>query len=186
MALPFLALAGLGATAYFTQINWLYGVAFAVTGLLMLYKLRFSYPRDVFPEMSVSSLLKKVKVSGVRAVPCSLKGKIIGKGVPGLIWSEDFILKDETGIIFLDYRQPLRIWEFFFGLMRSEKLQDADVEIRGWYRRSPAPYLELKTLETKGKSRECYVYLIKTVLAYLLLIGGIVATFLLRLNIDSF
>ena len=177
MFLPFLALAGLGAAAFFTRIDWLYGVAFAVTGLMMLYKLRFSYPRDVFPEMNVSSLLKKVKVSGVRAVPCSLKGKIIGKGVPGLIWSEDFILKDETGIIFLDYRQPLRIWEFFFGLMRSEKLQDADVEIRGWYRRSPAPYLELKTLETNGKSRECYVYLIKTVLAYLLLIGGILAAF---------
>jgi Zn-dependent protease with chaperone function/Zn-finger nucleic acid-binding protein len=122
MFLPFAALAGLAGAAFFVQIDWLYGVAFAVTGFLMLFKMGFSYPAQVFPEMSVSSLLKKVKVSGVRGVPCRLKGKVVGKGVAGLIWSEDFVLQDETGIIFLDYRQPLRIWEFFFGLMRNKGL----------------------------------------------------------------
>jgi heat shock protein HtpX len=182
MFLPFIALAGLAGAAFFMQLDWLYGVAFAVTGFFMIVKVRFSCPTEVFPEMSVSSLLKKVKVSAVRGVPCRLRAKIVGKGVPGLIWSEDFILQDETGIIFLDYRQPLRIWEFFFGLMRAEQLQDADVEITGWYRRSPVPYIELKNLKTERKSRECYVYTIKTVLAYLTLIGGAAATVLLLIN----
>jgi Zn-dependent protease with chaperone function/Zn-finger nucleic acid-binding protein len=176
MMLPFVALIVLAALAFIMQINWLYGVAFAVGGFFMLFKLGFSYPTEVFPEMSVSSLLKKVKVSTVRGIPCRLKGKIVGRGVPGLIWSEDFVLQDETGIIFLDYRQPLRIWEFFFGLMRSQELQDADVQIKGWYRRSPVPYIELKTLRTASKSRECYVYTIKTITAYLMLIGGILST----------
>ncbi len=179
MFLPFVALAGLAGAAFFAQIDWLYGVAFAVTGFLMLFKMGFSYPAEVFPEMSVSSLLKKVKVSGVRGVPCRLKGKVVGKGVAGLIWSEDFVLQDETGIIFLDYRQPLRIWEFFFGLMRAQDLQDAEVEIKGWYRRSPMPYIELKTLRTERKSRECYVYTIKTLTAYLMLLGGVAATIIL-------
>jgi heat shock protein HtpX len=182
MLLPFLALAVLAALAFFTRINWLYGVAFAIAGFLMLFKLGFSYPTEVFPEMSVSSLLKKVKVSTVRGVPCRLKGKIIGRGVPGLIWSEDFVLQDETGIIFLDYRQPLRIWEFLFGLMRSQELQDADVQIKGWYRRSPVPYVELKTLTTAAKSRECYVYTLKTITAYLVLISGLAATVMLLLT----
>jgi Zn-dependent protease with chaperone function/Zn-finger nucleic acid-binding protein len=176
MMLPFVALIVLAALAFIMQINWLYGVAFAIGGFFMLFKLGFSYPTEVFPEMSVSSLLKKVKVSTVRGIPCRLKGKIVGRGVPGLIWSEDFVLQDETGIIFLDYRQPLRIWEFFFGLMRSQELQDADVQIKGWYRRSPVPYIELKTLRTASKSRECYVYTIKTITAYLMLIGGILST----------
>jgi hypothetical protein len=182
MILPFVTLAVLAALAFFTQINWLYGVAFAVGGLFMLFKLGFSYPTEIFPEMSVSSLLKKVKVSTVRGIACRLKGKIVGRGVPGLIWSEDFVLQDETGIIFLDYRQPLRIWEFLFGLMRSQDLQDADVQIKGWYRRSPVPYIELKTLRTAGKSRECYVYTIKIITAYLMLIGGVAATILLLLS----
>ena len=179
LVLAVVALAGAGRGCIFVQIDWLYGVAFAVTGFLMLFKMGFSYPAQVFPEMSVSSLLKKVKVSGVRGVPCRLKGKVIGKGVAGLIWSEDFVLQDETGIIFLDYRQPLRIWEFFFGLMRAQDLQDAEVEIKGWYRRAPMPYIELKTLRTERKSRECYVYTIKTITAYLMLIGGAAATILL-------
>jgi Zn-dependent protease with chaperone function/Zn-finger nucleic acid-binding protein len=182
MFLPFLAFVLLAALAFFTQINWLYGAALAFAGFFMLYKLGFSYPSEVFPEMSVSSLLKKVKVSAVRGIPCRLSGKIVGRGVPGLIWSEDFVLQDETGIIFLDYKQPLRIWEFLFGLMRSQELQNADVQIKGWYRRSPVPYIELKTLRNAGKSRECYVYMIKTIAAYLMLIGGIAAAILLLLS----
>jgi hypothetical protein len=63
--------------------------------------------------------------------------------------------------------------------MRAQDLQDAEVEIKGWYRRSPVPYIELKTLRTKQKSRECYVYTIKTLTAYLMLIGGLAATILL-------
>ena len=56
-----------------------------MTGFFMVLKVGFSYPSEVFPKMSVSSLLKKVKVSGVRGIPCRLKGKVIGKGVAGLI-----------------------------------------------------------------------------------------------------
>jgi hypothetical protein len=41
------------------------------------------------------------------------------------------------------------------------------------------PYIELKTLRTERKSRECYVYTIKTITAYLMLIGGAAATTLL-------
>jgi heat shock protein HtpX len=182
MFLPFVSLVLMASTAFLLQLHVLYGVAFAAMGLMMLVKLGFSYPTDAFPGMSVSSLLKKVKVSGVRGIPCTLKGRIVGKGVPGLIWSEDFVLRDETGIIFLDYRQPLRIWEFFFGLMRSEELQDTEVQIEGWYRRSPMPYVELKTLKTPQKTRKCYVYAIKVMLAYLFLIGGIAATVLMFLG----
>jgi len=53
--------------------------------------------------MKVSSLLSKVKVSGIRPLPCMVKGRIIGRGIPGLIWSEDFVLQDETGIIFVSF-----------------------------------------------------------------------------------
>ena len=67
------------------------------------------YNTSHFPEISISSILKKVKVSKIRGVPCRLKGKIIGRGVPGLIWSEDFVLQDDTGIMYLDYQQPLAI-----------------------------------------------------------------------------
>jgi Zn-dependent protease with chaperone function len=134
----------------------------------------FSYNFKFFPEMKISSLLKKVKVSGVRGVPCRIKGKIIGRGVPGLIWSEDFVLQDDTGIIFLDYRQPLGIWNFLFGLLRAKRYQGEEVEITGWYRRSPTPYIEIKSMETSTGKSTCYVFRVKIVVGIILTLLGAV------------
>jgi heat shock protein HtpX len=128
--------------------------------------------------MKVSSLLKKVKVSGVRPVPCRIKGKIIGRGVPGLIWSEDFVLQDDTGIIFLDYRQPLGIWNFFFGLLREKQYQGEEVEITGWYRRSPTPYIEIKSMKTTDGKSNCYVFRVKIIVGIILTLLGAVLLFL--------
>src|SRR5947209_19581468 len=94
-----------------------------MVGLCLVFQLRFKYRRDYFPHASVAALLHKVKVSGVRPVPATLTGTIIGKGVPGLIWSEDFVVRDPTGIMFLDYRQPLSLWNWLFGLFRAEQYQ---------------------------------------------------------------
>ncbi len=130
-------------------------------GVTSLIKVLYSYRGGYFPIMSVASLLKKVKVSAVRPVPCRLKGTIIGRGVPGYIFSEDFVMRDDTGIIFLDYRQPLRIWEFFFGLLRAKRYQNQEVEVEGWYRRAPTPYIELKSFRVGGETKNCYVYYMK-------------------------
>jgi len=145
-------------------------------GFGYLINVIFSYATgSEFPEFSISGLLRKVKVSAVRPVPCTLRGRIIGRGIPGLIFSEDFVLQDDTGIIFLDYRQPLGIWEFFFGLLRAKNYIDEDVEIVGWYRRAPVPFVELKTLrDSKGKLLRCYVYPVKLTVAIILIILGII------------
>ena len=150
----------------------------ALLGGAMWTKFRFSYRGGVFPEMSVAAVLKKVKVSAVRGVPCKLKGTVIGKGVPGLIFSEDFVMRDDTGIIFLDYRQPLGIWEFFFGLMKAGQYQGEEVIVEGWYRRSPVPYIEIASILTrKDKSRSWIPFYYKST-AILVAITGL-ALFLL-------
>ena len=114
------------------------------------------YRGDHFAPLSVTGLLHKVKVSNVRPVPARLRGTIIGKGVPGLIWSEDFVMRDATGILFLDYRQPLRIWEWLFGLFRAGDFTGKTIEVVGWFRRAPVPYLELKSITVDGVTRNSY------------------------------
>jgi len=152
-------------------------LALAGAGVGMLLKTLYSYRRGHFPEMNVAGLLKKVKVSAVRGVPCAIKGTVIGRGVPGLIWSEDFVVRDETGIILLDYRQPLRLIEFLFGLLRRATLDNVAVEATGWYRRSPVPYVELKTITARGKKRRCYVYYFKLFCALALTFLGVYLAF---------
>jgi hypothetical protein len=145
-------------------------VPFLLGGIGSLITTLFRYRGKEFPEMNISGALKKVKVSDVRPVPCTLKGKIIGRGVPGLIWSEDFVMQDETGILFLDYRQPLGIWEFLFGLLRAKQYINEEVTVKGWYRRSPIPYLELKNLtDSSGRSFRAYVYPVKLVVSVIVI-----------------
>jgi hypothetical protein len=131
-----------------------------------------AYRADRFPERTVAELLQEVKVSPVRPVPTTISGTIIGKGVPGLIWSEDFVVRDSTGIIFLDYRQPFGLWEWLFGLLRAGSYQGKRVTVTGWFRRSPVPFIEISTIEAEGASgaRRCYVRPVK-VLVGLALVG---------------
>src|SRR5205085_12082133 len=105
-----------------------------LAGLASFLKTGFVSRRVFFPRLSVAALPHKVKVSAVRPVPATLSGTIIGKGVPGLVFSEDFVLRDKTGIMFLDYRQPLALWNFFFGLWRAGRYQGKEVRAAGWYR----------------------------------------------------
>ncbi|MCG2710979.1 MAG: M48 family metalloprotease [Candidatus Omnitrophica bacterium] len=146
-------------------------------GLAFLIRVFFMYKFSYFPEMNISSLLKKVKVSMIRPVPCTLKGKLIGRGKPGLIWSEDFVIQDDTGIIFLDYKQPLALFSWLFGVFIAPSLIGRDVEITGWYRRAPIPYIELKQIKAGNEVKTCYVFNMKILFAVLLMLAGIVLLF---------
>ncbi len=187
MFLPWLGLllgagAGLAAWALWgaamQPLVWLAvggGAGLALAGLGSLLKTNFVYRRDFFPHLSVAALMHKVKVSAVRPVPATLTGEIIGKGVPGLIWSKDFVLRDQTGILFMDYRQPLEIWNFLFGLLRAEKYQGKKVRISGWFRRSPVPFLEVYRLEVVDdslQSKRCYSLHARLFVAGLLMAAG--------------
>jgi Zn-dependent protease with chaperone function/Zn-finger nucleic acid-binding protein len=165
----------LSAVLFFINRDFLFlKLGIFLVGGAYLIRTIFSYNFSFFPEMKIASLLKKIKVSGVRPIPCIIKGKIIGRGVPGLIWSEDFILQDNTGITFLDYRQPLGIWNFLFGLLRAKSYIGEDVTITGWYRRAPVPYIEIKSLESSEGKSNCWVFNAKIAWGIiLLLIGGI-------------
>jgi Zn-dependent protease with chaperone function len=159
------------------------GVGMALGGVGSLIKTRFTYRRVFFPHLSVAALLHRVKVSGVRPVPATLTGRIIGKGVPGLIWSENFVVQDRTGILFLEYNQPLGLWNFLFGLLKAGRYQGKDVRVSGWFRRAPVPYLEINALETLDGSeprRRCYASTARMVVGVLLVvIGAALAGFIL-------
>jgi heat shock protein HtpX len=155
----------------------LFGLIFCITGAAMILKTRMAYRHTAYPKKSVSELLQEVKVSPVRPVPATIHGTVIGKGVPGLIWSDDFVVRDGSGIIFLDYRQPLRIWEWLFGLLKAGGFQGKSVTIQGWFRRSPVPYIEIGTIQVDGETgaRTCYVRHVKLLVGALVFGVGLLA-----------
>ncbi|MBR2828023.1 MAG: M48 family metalloprotease [Bacilli bacterium] len=161
-----------------TDSNWntllIGGVAGFLTMVASLIKYFRKYKKGEFKNTTVRDLLGEVKVSHITSIPCTLEGNIIGRGNPGCIFNEDFVIKDKTGIIFLDYNQPLMILNKIFALFKSKEYFDKTVKVTGWYRRSPVPYVELLTLEVDGKVKKIHTYKIGLAVHMILLITSIV------------
>ncbi|WP_135076673.1 M48 family metalloprotease [Terasakiella sp. SH-1] len=126
--------------------------AFLTCAIGLAIKAYVRYPLGHYVKSAIASLLKTVKVSNVRPVPCTIRGRIIGKGNPGSFFSDDFYIQDETGMMYLSHRTPLSIMEFFFGFILAKRYIGKEVEIIGWYRRAPVPYIEVKELRCLDES----------------------------------
>jgi heat shock protein HtpX len=152
------------------------GVGLLAWGVAWWLQRRFVYPPDLSAEQNVKDLVGLVKVSKVRAAPGTLRGRIIGRGVPGLFYSEDLVLQDAAGFIVLDYRQPWRLFEFLFGLLRADKYIGQSGSARGWFRRVPQPVFELRELVLDdGKKVTSWVYPLAQFMVYAILVLGALA-----------
>ena len=116
------------------------------------------HPNKEYKNRTVRDLLGEVKVSNITAISCTLEGEVIGRGDPGCIFNEDMTIKDQTGIIFLDYNQPLFIINKIFALFKNAQNMGKRIKITGWYRRSPVPYVEIKTYEIDGVEKTIVTY----------------------------
>ncbi len=175
-----LGMTALLARALVGDVNphW-FGFALTLLGLGLLLKTALAYRAPSYPRQTVAELLKEVKVSPVRPIPVTLSGVIIGKGVPGFIFSEDFMMKDQTGILFLDYRQPIPLWDTFFGLLKAGSYQGKEVEVAGWFRRAPVPFVEISSITTVEDqvTRRCYTRIAKYLSGIVALAAGIALLF---------
>lgn len=134
------------------------GAALVVGLVLSCVKYLYTHPRKTYYEANTAGLLSEVKVSMVRSIPAELQGTIIGRGNPGCIFNEDFVIQDETGILFLDYNQPLWIINKVFALFKSPEYFDKKVKVKGWYRRNMVPFMELYSIEIDGQVKKCFTY----------------------------
>jgi len=118
-------------------------LAMIFSGIGWLIRLAYSFGSNYKPSKIVD-LVGELEVSHIRSIPVEVEGEIIGRGVPGIFWSKDLVLQDDTGFITLIYRQPFSILETLFGIFGANKLIGRKGKIKGWYRRGPAPYIELR------------------------------------------
>ena len=129
--------------------------------------------------IAVDQLALVVEVRDEVCIPAELQGTIIGRGNPGCIFDENFVLRDGTGILFLDYNQPLWIINKVFALFKSPEYFNKSVKVKGGYRRSLVPFLELYSMEIDGQVKKCYSYgfgwiwrIVMLAIAVVLIVGG--------------
>jgi heat shock protein HtpX len=132
------------------------GAMIAIIGVsLALYLLYYRYPMG-FRRRTVEYCIDDPKASPIRGTPVELEGKIIGRGVPGLFFNEDLKLDDGTGLMLLDYHQVAKIVDLIEGIFYTEKKFGRIAKIKGWYRRSVTPYVEIYTIEWEDKRKKMW------------------------------
>lgn len=170
-------------TNYFSYFTF----SIIIAGVFMLIRNAFRYNRD-FKEHDLLDLIGTIKVSPIRPVPTISKGFIIGRGVPGLFYSEDFVMRDDKAIMYVDYDFGINLINRLFGIFKIEKLFGNAVEVTGWYRRGPSPFIQISEIRLLDGSNKIYRNYKRTILnigAFIVLLFGVglwyVTTFLITL-----
>lgn len=147
---------GFSGFLFSLDILMFWGIGFMLMGLGVIVRTAFKY-KTGFKPYTVAELVSNVKVSPIRPVPAIIRGKIIGRGIPGLFYSEDLFFQDQTGLMYVDYSFGLRIVDFFWGLIKAGRIVGQDVEITGWYRRAPSPFIQISSfISQDGKRHKNY------------------------------
>ena len=166
--LPFAALL-VGAVAWGSDDFLLMTQAATVGGLALLVRTAFMRPPGPgVPVPRVTALLTRLDAGPVTGLPTELRGRVVGRGTPGYVLSPDLVVQDGSGLVPVRYQQPWPFARSIFGLLRAPDLIDQEVVVRGWYRRDPAPLLELRELRAADGTR---VRASTWVAAYLLAVG---------------
>jgi Zn-dependent protease with chaperone function len=172
MLAPYVALL-LGARAFSQHDHLGAGIALIAAGALFFFKQSVRYPTGFAPVDRLTSLLTRMDASPMRGIPVSLRGHIAGRGMPGYVLSADFVIHDESGFLTLLYRQPLPFWGGVFALFKAQRFQGQQVLARGWYRRGPGPYVEIRdVVAADGTRTRCWEWAVRYAGAIVLLVVG--------------
>ncbi len=121
----------------------------------------------------ITSLLPRLDASPVTGLPVQIRGRVIGRGVPGYVLSPDVVVEDGSGFVPVLYWQPWPFARTLFDALSVPDLLDQDITVRGWYRRTPAPVLELRSLvPERGRTVRGVGWIGSYVLAAVLALAG--------------
>ena len=150
------------------------GLGVALAGLLFFVKQSVRYPADHRPVDEVAGLLERLDAGPVTGIPVTVKGQIVGRGMPGYVLSPDLVVADSSGFVPLLYRQPIPFAAELFGLFRAERFQGRQVVARGWYRRSPGPVIELRdVVAADGRRARAWEWAARYAAAVLMVVAGV-------------
>jgi len=172
---PWVVLAGAFLFGYLPGSLFGLGLGLVVAGGLFFVKQHARYPGE-FPAVDeVAGLLERLDAGPVTGIGVTVKGQIVGRGMPGYVLSPDLVMADRSGFVALLYRQPLPFAATLFGLFRAERFIGQEVVARGWYRRSPGPVIELRDVVAAGGARaRTWEWVARYAAAAVLVVAGVV------------
>jgi len=147
----------------------------AIFGVSIILQTIYKYREGVYSECNVIDLMVDIYASPIRGKPVKLKGKIVGKGIPGYIFSEDMLLEDNTGIIYLNYESLIPVFgNLVFAWRKVNKLIGEPCVATGWFVRSTNSRIELKEIKTMQQTIKGRIKILGILFGSFLVIFGVV------------
>jgi len=135
-----------------------FSLFFICLGMSIVGKTIYRYPSKPPEKTTILELMEDVYASPIRGKPVELEGRIVGRGIPGLIFSEDMMFQDKTGLIYLNYEGLIPFFSnLVFAIFKIQKFVGKDVKAYGWFIRGLRGRLELKSLYIEGKEVKSWV-----------------------------
>ncbi len=139
----------------------------AAIGLGILIKNEYKFTSKPAEPTTVFELMSNIYASPIRGTPALLEGEIIGKGVAGYRLSEDMMMQDSTGLMYLNYESMFGgIGNLIFSWKRVQQLIGQPIKAEGWFIRGLTQRLDLRLLTSEGT-------VIKSAIKIWSVIGGI-------------
>lgn len=173
--------------AYFNDRIFIVWIPAAI-GVGILLKIWYKYPQGQSRETTILAEMANLYASPLRGQNIALQGKIIGKGEAGAYLSEDVMLQDSTGLIYLNYESANPILgNLFAALGKIKKLIGQSVKAKGWFFRGLYHHLDTASMETPdGKRIKSHPILWIFLLAIFLIVISIICTVVISRDPNSF
>jgi Zn-dependent protease with chaperone function len=152
----------------------LFSIFFIGLGLSIVAKTLYRYSVALPKKSNILELMGDVYASPIRGTLVELDGKIVGRGIPGLILSEDMMFQDKTGLIYLNYEGLIPFFSnLVFAIFKLEKLVGKSCKVFGWFIRGLSPRIELKTILTEGKEIKSWVRFLGIIVGVAIVLIGV-------------
>lgn len=158
LGFPLLYLYGVLTGVVAFQLFELLSLWIILMGFGMLVRTVYRYPGKQPEKLGILDLMSDVYASPVRGRRVILDGKFIGRGVPGFIFSEDLMMQDKTGLIYLNYQSWIPVLgNLFFAWSKVKGLIGKPAVVNGWFLRGLSSKVDLSSMNSGGGMIKSYL-----------------------------
>lgn len=142
----------------------------AALGLSLLIKTLYKYPETAPEKITTLDALTDLYASPVRGRMYAMEGTVIGRGEAGARLSEDLMMQDSKGLIYLNYESAFAfIGNLIFAFNKVRRLLGQKVTATGWFFRGVGHHLDLKEMHEDGTQIKSHPKLWSIVFAVILI-----------------
>jgi len=158
--------------------NGSFGFIFMFLGAAVIIKAIYRFPNLKAEKTTIRGLMSDIYACPVRGKKIELSGKVVGRGDPGAIFSEDMMFEDDGGLIYLDYNSRFSVLgNLFFALNKLKGLIGKPITSEGWFFRGMGQYVSLNKIDDQGTIIKSYPRLWDIVIGAFLMAVGLIVIF---------